>query len=452
MSKQARASKLLPAMVVVSALILSACGSASTGASLVDQDPAVTTTIPPTTTSTTAVPTTSLAPTTTTSVLSVEFVTNEGTAPHSLQSYTADLSIAMVLPDSTIEVTGNGVYTTTAFSCDWSVDILGQINSNTVLGSPTTVWLGGFDAPALPAESPEAQSALWLCPSSPLFWSKFSQLPDGGETEVKNDIPARRVDMTEASDGLPGMQFEAVPGVTLDRALVWIADPGDWVSAIELVMTVGPDAATSIWGIPFDPDSEATEMVYEINVTGPDAPDLEVSLPESIDFSRGFGTVTVDGDRLPAFESGALDPAIQMTAPTITGEDWNGTETSITADGRPKIILFLAHWCPHCQTEVPEVNQWLDDGNLSDDVDLYSVTVMTDYNKSNWPPQDWLIAGDWQLPVIMDDGASSAAFAYGVVSVPFYVVLDGNNSTLVRVSGGIGAEGLDTLVRIALGE
>jgi thiol-disulfide isomerase/thioredoxin len=357
----------------------------------------------------------------------------------------------MTLDEATIQVLSEGVYTSSGFTCDWSVDVLGQTGEQSVKGSPTTIWLGA-ESRAMPAGAPEAVSAQSLCPTSPVFWDSFGRLPDGGEAAVKNEIASRRIDVTDQVDGLPGMQFRQLPGVTIEKAQIWVADPGDWVSAIEMVLSVGPDAATSMWGIPFDPEADPTEMTYTVAVLRPDDFDLEVSLPASVDFGIGFREVSVSGDPLPPYEAGSLDTAIQMTAPSLSGTDWNSVPTTIEADGRSKIIVLLAHWCPHCQNEVPEIVEWVGQGNLPDTVDMYAVTVMTDHTRGNWPPQDWLLSEEWSLPVIMDDAGSSALLAYGINSVPSFLVLDGDNATLVRVSGGIGASGLDTLVRIALGE
>ena len=76
---------------------------------------------------------------------------------------------------------------------------------------------------------------------------------------------------------------------------------------------------------------------------------------EEIDTSAGFGTVTVEGDALPVLTDPATDAASGMTAPTVTGADWEDNESSIAPDGRAKILVFLAHWCSHCQAEVPRI-------------------------------------------------------------------------------------------------
>lgn len=64
----------------------------------------------------------------------------------------------------------------------------------------------------------------------------------------------------------------------------------------------------------------------------------------SSDDSNVFGEVTVAGDGLPIFAEGTADPAVGMTFPTLEGVDFDGNAVSITDDGRPKLIINLAHW------------------------------------------------------------------------------------------------------------
>lgn len=173
-----------------------------------------------------------------------------------------------------------------------------------------------------------------------------------------------------------------------------------------------------------------------------------IASEQPIDPSIAFGEVEVVGDPLPVLgEQG--DTAIGLQAPSTTGADWNGVESRIEADGRAKIVIFLAHWCSFCQAEVPVVQDWLDAGNLPDDVDMYSVSSLSDHLRPNWPPQDWLEDEGWTVPVIMDDEANSVAVAYGLRGTPHYVVLDGDNINLQRVAGEIGVSGLNALVDIA---
>ena len=173
---------------------------------------------------------------------------------------------------------------------------------------------------------------------------------------------------------------------------------------------------------------------------------LAIAGEEPLDASIGYGDPVVTGDPLPLFNSAAADPVVGLPAPSAVGADWEENEVSIEADGRSKIIIFLAHWCPHCQAEVPVVQTWLDAGNLPDDVDMYSVVTSTDRLRPNWPPQDWLEEEGWTVSAIMDDEIGTIAANYGMSGTPFYVVLDGDNNVIRRISGEIGTAGLDVLV------
>jgi thiol-disulfide isomerase/thioredoxin len=180
-------------------------------------------------------------------------------------------------------------------------------------------------------------------------------------------------------------------------------------------------------------------VLLAVSIAGEEAPDA----------SAGFGTPEVEGNALPAYTSGQADAAVGQVAPAVQGEDWNGNPVSIQPDGTPKIIVFLAHWCPHCQAEVPVIQQWVDEGNLPDGVELISVATGTSQLRPNWPPQDWLEREGWTAPVIMDDEIGTVAGHYGMSSTPMFVVLDGDNNNLGRISGELDVGALDTLVQVA---
>ena len=165
---------------------------------------------------------------------------------------------------------------------------------------------------------------------------------------------------------------------------------------------------------------------------------------------EAYGEVTVQGDDLPVFGGEpANDPAVGMTAPTVSGTGFEGNEVSIEPDGRPKVVVFLAHWCPHCQNEVPEIVDWLEAGNKPEGVDFYSVSTLLQRLRGNWPPQEWLEGENWDVPVIQDDASNSASTAFGMQGTPFWVVLDGDNQVMARIPGEIGQEGLEAVFSTA---
>ena len=155
-----------------------------------------------------------------------------------------------------------------------------------------------------------------------------------------------------------------------------------------------------------------------------------------------YGNPQITGE-LPTLVDPATDPTIGTPSPEVVGADFESAEVSITHDGSAKIILFLAHWCPHCQNEVPWVTEWLNDGNLPDNVDFYSVATSIDRSRENWPPSDWLEREDWPAPVIVDDQADSVTGAFGLSAYPFWVFVNADGTIAGRVSGGLSVTTLD---------
>ena len=72
------------------------------------------------------------------------------------------------------------------------------------------------------------------------------------------------------------------------------------------------------------------------------------------------GAVSVNGDSLPALPTAGQDPAVGMSLPEVSGESFDGTHLSVSKDGVAKVLLVGAHWCPHCQVEIPRLQEWID--------------------------------------------------------------------------------------------
>ena len=87
------------------------------------------------------------------------------------------------------------------------------------------------------------------------------------------------------------------------------------------------------------------------------------------------GPPVITGTPLPAFTGTADDPAIGMAAPAVQGSDQQGAPVAIEPNGRVQMVIFAAHWCPHCQREIPIIQDWVDGGGLPDDVDIVTVST-----------------------------------------------------------------------------
>jgi len=150
--------------------------------------------------------------------------------------------------------------------------------------------------------------------------------------------------------------------------------------------------------------------------------------------------VTVTGTALPRYPEQGADPAIGMKAPLLSGSTFDGTLISIGDDGKPKIIVFLAHWCPHCQNDVKELTPYIDENGLPPGVEFYSVATGTDATAPNYPPSKWL--ADWPVPTMADSPDNTAAKAFGLNAFPFFVFVTADGKVDFRFPGEIRPEAL----------
>lgn len=154
--------------------------------------------------------------------------------------------------------------------------------------------------------------------------------------------------------------------------------------------------------------------------------------------------VTVAGGALAPL-GGGEDPAAGEVAPTLEGVAPDGTPITVEPSGEPTLLAFLAHWCPHCQAELPRLVDLAESGELEG---LRPVVVLTGTDESapNYPPADWLEREGWTGEVLVDDDGAPAAQAYGLTSYPYLVLLDGEGRVIARSAGELGEEGLRAFV------
>lgn len=161
--------------------------------------------------------------------------------------------------------------------------------------------------------------------------------------------------------------------------------------------------------------------------------------------------VEVTGAPLPELANPASDPAVGQPAPDVTGVSFNGTDVSVGGAGRPQLIFFMAHWCPHCQKEVPLIVDWIDDKGMPDGVDLRAVSTGVNEAAPNYPPSSWLAGEDWPVRTLADDERSSAAAVFGLSGYPFFVAIDADGRVAARASGELTVPQIEALVDAARG-
>jgi thiol-disulfide isomerase/thioredoxin len=162
--------------------------------------------------------------------------------------------------------------------------------------------------------------------------------------------------------------------------------------------------------------------------------------------------VEVDGAPAPRFESGAPNDAALGTAfPTVTGQTFDGRPVTIGGSTNgPTLVVYLAHWCPHCNAEIPEIIEVDERGGFPDDLTILGVSTGVDNTAPNYPPSNWLADKQWRYRTLADSADSEAFLYAGGSGFPFLVLLDSDGNILARASGQKPADQLEAWVSDAL--
>jgi cytochrome c biogenesis protein CcmG/thiol:disulfide interchange protein DsbE len=159
--------------------------------------------------------------------------------------------------------------------------------------------------------------------------------------------------------------------------------------------------------------------------------------------------VAIEGEALPPDSDAQADPAVGTVPPRLEGSSFDGTPVTIDpADGTPKLVMFFAHWCPHCQAEVPRVVSWINAGKVPAGVDVYGVSTSVAESRGNYPPSQWLADDGWTAPTIADSQESEAATAWGLQTFPYFVVVDKDGKVVARAHGELDENAFTQLVSL----
>ena len=149
------------------------------------------------------------------------------------------------------------------------------------------------------------------------------------------------------------------------------------------------------------------------------------------------GEISVVGDSLPQYAGENDDNvALGLAAPTFSAPDQNSEIFQLEKNGNSKALLFLAHWCPHCQREVPVVQRFIDSNGVPPGIDVIAVATSIDRGRDNYPPQEWLQREGWSETQIYDLDREIGE-AYGLNAFPYWVFLDKDFNVIARRTGNL---------------
>ena len=181
------------------------------------------------------------------------------------------------------------------------------------------------------------------------------------------------------------------------------------------------------------------------------------SVPALADIVR---PVTITGEALaPYTGADQVDPAVGVLAPVVSGVDYQGNAVTIdAATNGPTMVVLLAHWCPHCNAEIPRLNEWQDSGGVPQGLNIVGVSTGVDPGRPNYPPDRWLVSKDWRWGVLVDSDVSadtgpqptSAFRAFGGHAFPTMIIIGSDGRVLLRFSGEPSVDEINERVAAAL--
>ncbi|MGI9645580.1 MAG: TlpA family protein disulfide reductase [Ilumatobacteraceae bacterium] len=189
-------------------------------------------------------------------------------------------------------------------------------------------------------------------------------------------------------------------------------------------------------------DDESSDGVVAEEAAGADPGE-----PSSTDGSDGGEAVgetfpvEVTGTPLPPLDDPSADPAVGLATPVIDGRTFDGSAMSIggATDG-PTMYVFLAHWCPHCNDEIPELIELEERGDIPDGLNIVGISTAVAADRPNYPPSEWLSSMGWPWPAMADSAESTSFTTFGGTAFPFTVMADADGTVLGRAAGSRSAD------------
>ena len=118
--------------------------------------------------------------------------------------------------------------------------------------------------------------------------------------------------------------------------------------------------------------------------------------------------------------------------PNFELRDFQGKYTKskkLFGDGKPTLFIFAAEWCPHCRTELPEVQKFYEENK-----DNINVVVVFTRRKTNLSAtKKYVEENKFTFPVYYD-ATDSLMKAFKVKTVPYNLII--KDSKIQKDLGG----------------
>ena len=219
------------------------------------------------------------------------------------------------------------------------------------------------------------------------------------------------------------------------------------VDGTTIVMWRDPETGQwSALSIPPDFADRVDGLIAAIVPTSPDGTEPSAStVPAPTSWTADVALETAAASyALPTYDAGAaFDSAVGQPMPTIRLVDG----TTLTVD-TPSLFVFVADWCPHCNTELPGIAAAVADGTL-DGVRVVVVATGSDSTRAQW--EAWLAEKGWTGDVVFDtfSGERTPGVMAGYFGIPGYPYLVAVNADGTVAGRRVGEQSLDDLTTLA---
>ena len=134
----------------------------------------------------------------------------------------------------------------------------------------------------------------------------------------------------------------------------------------------------------------------------------------------------------------ASTEAPKIAAPDFTVYDIDGNEVKLSDYlGKPVVLNFWASWCGPCKMEMPDFDEKAKE--LERKVQFLMVNLTDGSQETVETASAFIAAQGYTFPVFYDTD-QSAAYAYGVYSIPTTYFIDAEGYAVAYAGGAIGAD------------
>ena len=132
----------------------------------------------------------------------------------------------------------------------------------------------------------------------------------------------------------------------------------------------------------------------------------------------------------------------KTAAPDFTVQDADGNNVSLSDfTGKPVVINFWASWCPPCRAEMPDFEEMYK--KYSDQGLVFMMVNMTDGGRETTDIAKQFLEENGYTFTAYFDVEQSAAYAYGISSIPDSIFIDKEGNVFSAYTGMIDAKTME---------